>query len=63
MVELFGGEFGSRILYDRPYKEAMAIKDARIKRKLKEKEELDKEQERLRKEQERQIEKQKRLGY
>ena len=51
MVELFGGQFGSQILYDRPYKEAMAIKDARIKRKLKEKEELEKEQERLRKEQ------------
>lgn len=61
MVELFGGQFGSQILYDRPYKEAMAIKDARIKRKLKEKEELEKEQEKLRKEQERQMERQKRL--
>ena len=61
MVELFGGQFGSQILYDRPYRDAMAIKDARIKRKLKEKEELDKEQERLRKEQEKQIERQKNM--
>ncbi len=45
MVELFGGEFGSRILHDRPYKEAIALKDARIKRKIKENEELEKERE------------------
>ena len=45
MVELFGGVFGSQILYDRPYKEAIAIKDARIKRKIKENEELEKERE------------------
>lgn len=61
MVELFGGQFGSQILYDRPYKEAMAIKDARIKRKLKEKEELEKEQEILRKEQERQMKQQRNM--
>jgi hypothetical protein len=45
MVELFGGPFGSQILYDRPYKEAIAIKDARIKRKIKENEEYEKERE------------------
>jgi hypothetical protein len=52
MVELFGGEFGSQILHDRPYKEAIALKDARIKRKLKENEELEKEREKQLKAQE-----------
>jgi len=55
MVELFGGEFGSKILHDRPYKEAIAIKDARIKRKLKENEELEKEREKQVKAQEQAI--------
>ena len=52
MVELFGGPFGSQILYDRPYKEAIAIKDARIKRKIKENEEYEKEREKQLKAQE-----------
>lgn len=52
MVELFGGAFGSQILHDRPYKEAIAIKDARIKRKIKENEELEKEREKQLKAQE-----------
>lgn len=45
MVELFGGIVGSQILYDRPYKEALAMKDARIQRKIKENEQLEKERE------------------
>lgn len=52
MVELFGGEFGSKILHDRPYKEALAIRDARIKRKIKENEEIEKEREKQAKAQE-----------
>ena len=45
MVELFGGSIGSQLLHDRPYKEALAIKDARIKRKIEENEQLEKERE------------------
>mgnify|MGYP007099471106 CR=1 FL=1 len=45
MIELFGGSMGSRILHDRTYKEALSIKDARVRRKLKENEEFEKQQE------------------
>lgn len=55
MVELFGGVVGSQILHDRPYKEALAIKDARIKRKIKENEEMEKQHEEQLKAQERSL--------
>lgn len=45
MIELFGGSMGSRIIHDRTYKEALSIKDARVRRKLKENEEFEKQQE------------------
>ena len=52
MIELFGGSMGSRILRDRTYKEALSIKDARVRRKLKENEEFEKQQEEQMKSQE-----------